>query len=149
MSRGSEGKISLEDKCCMIYYDFWHKQLNHTDEQRDGLSQRSHISTIKQNHNMSDQQLKATYVSSDSRKVFAEDLLALPTDETAPSVLDKTAYFQNLRTNITKMQSDVNAFLTKRMEEDKAPTANQANPKRQTQEQKEEEMYGEEDPDED
>lgn len=47
------------------------------------------------------------------------------------------------------MQADINAFLTNKMEEDKAGEASKTWGKQKTQEEKAEEMYGEEDPEED
>lgn len=44
------------------------------------------------------------------------------------------------------MQSDVNVFLTKKMEADRAANLNQGN-QETSRDEKEEEMYGEEDPD--
>lgn len=98
---------------------------------------------------MSNIQLKATYASPDSTELFTGDLSSLSRDEKSQKVEEKTAYLHELRSKITQMQSDVNASLTRRMEEDKANATTQSSSKRRTQEQKEEEMYGEEDPDQD
>ena len=95
---------------------------------------------------MSDQHLKATYISPDANcnKSFSAKLPSLLPDANELSVEDKTAYLNALRAKISQMQGEVNAFLTQRMEEEKAP----GNVKKQVREQKEEEMYGEEDPEE-
>ena len=88
---------------------------------------------------MADKQLSAVYKSSDSSKSFSEALPSLPKDH---DVKAKTEYLSTLRTGIVKMQADVNAFLTKKMEEEKASQGQASKSK----DEKEEEMYGEEDP---
>ncbi|KAK4507769.1 hypothetical protein PRZ48_001504 [Zasmidium cellare] len=52
---------------------------------------------------------------------------------------DKTAYLSALRAKAVEMQSEINTFLTQKMMEDKAVEAGKVD-------QKEEENYGEEDP---
>ena len=94
---------------------------------------------------MSTTQLTATYQSPDSSQTFSSDLPSLPSDPSAQDVISKTVYLSALRSNIVQMQSDVNAFLTKKMEDDKASEAGKASGKR-TKEEQEEDMYGEEDP---
>lgn len=98
---------------------------------------------------MSERHLTATYNSPDTTKVFSAKLPPLPSDTDAQTVKDKTGYLNALRTNVGQMQADVNAFLTKRMEDEKASATGKGNEKKQAREQKEEEMYGEEDPEED
>ena len=70
---------------------------------------------------------------------------SLPSDPKAQDVKSKTAYLSALRANIVHMQSDVNAFLTKKMEEEKVIETGKAG-RSQAKEEKAEEMYGEEDP---
>ena len=94
---------------------------------------------------MSTKQLTATYKSSGSTQTFSVDLPSLPSDSEAQNIRTKTAYLSALRSSIGQMQSDVNAFLTKKMEEEKASEAGKARSS-QMKEAKEEEMYGEEDP---
>ncbi|KAF4548223.1 Hypothetical protein D9617_30g011270 [Elsinoe fawcettii] len=60
----------------------------------------------------------------------------------------KTDYLSNLRSKTSKLQDDINVFLTQKMEEDKAASAT-AGQKSKVDEDKEEEMYGEEDPEQD
>lgn len=58
-----------------------------------------------------------------------------------PPTADKTAYLSALRSSVVQLQTDVNAFLTQRMDEDKqASAANGA----EVDDAKEEENYGEE-----
>ncbi|KAK7614061.1 hypothetical protein JOL62DRAFT_496204 [Phyllosticta paracitricarpa] len=62
--------------------------------------------------------LTATYTSPNDAapKTFARDLPTIPSD---PSTDEKTAYLAALRKNVSELQSDVNAFVTQKMEEDK------------------------------
>lgn len=94
---------------------------------------------------MSTQHLTATYKSPKSSEAFSSNLPSLSSDPKDQDVNSKTAYLSALRSNIVQMQSDVNAFLTKRMDEDKASEAGTVGARR-VKEEKEEEMYGEEDP---
>jgi hypothetical protein len=66
---------------------------------------------------------------------------ALPTCSKQPTTEERTAYLTSLRTSITGMQHQINAFLTQKMEEDnqKAGTAAVTDD-----DAKEEENYGEE-----
>ena len=95
---------------------------------------------------MSSHNLTATYNSTESAKKFSFKLPSLPRDGQAQDVKNKTGYLSALRANIGHMQSDVNAFLTQKMEEDKATEAGTAKLGNKTKEEKEEQMYGEEDP---
>lgn len=54
-----------------------------------------------------------------------------------------------MRSEVSKLQDDVNAFLTQKMEEDKAKEAGNAGGKHNKDEERLEEMYGEEDVEED
>ncbi|MCJ1372779.1 hypothetical protein MMC20_004004 [Loxospora ochrophaea] len=62
-------------------------------------------------------QLTATYKSSNGDKTFQHDL---PVTTSTPSTTEKTAYLTTLRSSVVKLQEDVNVFLTKKMDEDKA-----------------------------
>ncbi|RMY91037.1 hypothetical protein D0862_09826 [Hortaea werneckii] len=96
---------------------------------------------------MSANSLTATYSAPASTQVFSSSLPALPSDPSKQDVQGKTAYLSALRSQATEMQNDVNTFLTQKMEEDKAVESGSA--KNKAQEEKEEEMYGEEDPEND
>lgn len=91
---------------------------------------------------MSDQstQLTADYAAPSGTHAFSHNL---PTP-TASNVTDKTAYLSALRSKTADLQGEINAFLTQKMEED-AKAAEGAG-KRSKKEEREEEMYGEEDP---
>lgn len=58
------------------------------------------------------------------------------------STAEKTEYLSNLRQSVTKLQDEINTFLTEKMEEDKALAAKAG---LKVDEKKEEERYGEED----
>ena len=90
--------------------------------------------------------LTALYTSPTSTHTFSSALPALPASD---KVQEKTDYLSSLRTNISKLQDDVNTFLTQKMEEDKAAEGAGAGGKRSKDEEREEEMYGEEDAGED
>ena len=93
---------------------------------------------------MSIQHLTAEYQSPSSQQNFSCDLPSPPSDPKTLDVKAKTAYLTALRSNIGKMQSEVNTFLTKRMEAEKRIADGEANGS-DAKEKKEEEMYGEED----
>ena len=63
----------------------------------------------------------------------------------ANNVTEKTAYLSTLRSKSAELQSEINTFLTQKMEED-AKAAEGRPSKRSKKEEREEEMYGEEDP---
>lgn len=65
----------------------------------------------------------------------------LPACAQTPSTEERTAYLASLHASIGKMQDEVNAFLTQKMEEDKMSAGNAA---QTADEAKEEENYGEE-----
>lgn len=94
---------------------------------------------------MSKSPLTADYTSPDSIHLFTAQLPSQTTSASTQSVQEKTEFLQALRTGISQIQSDVNTFLTKRMEDEKA-AADAASGASSAREQKEEEMYGEEDP---
>lgn len=86
----------------------------------------------------------AIYTSPDAQQTtLSSDLL--PTLGNQPSTKDKTTYISQLRKTTTQLQHDVNALLTSKMEEDKAAEAGSSDKRTKTKEEKEEEMYGEED----
>ena len=89
--------------------------------------------------------LTASYTSPTVSKVFS---LALPAVPTSDSVDEKTAFVAAVRVNTSQMQDDINVFLTQKMEEDKAQEIAAAGgdlKKNAKEEEREEEMYGEED----
>ncbi|GAM86281.1 hypothetical protein ANO11243_042930 [Dothideomycetidae sp. 11243] len=91
-------------------------------------------------------ELRATYTSPSGKKVFSTPLGS--TTDANRSTTEKTAYLSDLRAKVSQLQENVNAFLTAKMEEDNA--AQQAAGKTKTMdEDKEENMYGEEDPEND
>jgi len=62
-----------------------------------------------------------------------------------PTTKETTAYIASLRNSLLEMQNDINAYLTEKMEEDKAAAATNGNGiADKVDEQKEEENYGEE-----
>ncbi|GAB7349125.1 hypothetical protein MBLNU459_g8071t1 [Dothideomycetes sp. NU459] len=89
--------------------------------------------------------LRATYTSPTTTHTFSSALpsTSAPSSESSSSstVQAKTAYVSALRAKVSGLQEDINAFLTAKMEEDKAGDA--AKSKRD--EEREEQMYGEED----
>ncbi|KAF2219161.1 Gon7 family-domain-containing protein [Elsinoe ampelina] len=91
-------------------------------------------------------QLKATYVSPTGDQSFTHSLSSI--DQANRSTSDKTAYLSDLRSKTSKLQDEINVFLTGKMEEDKAAHSDSGR-KSKVDEDKEEEMYGEEDPEQD
>lgn len=91
---------------------------------------------------MAERRLTADYKSPTASRSFSQSLPSLPKEH---DVKAKTEFLAALRSNITQMQSDVNAFLTRKMEEEKSNEASKGRASK-SKEEKEEEMYGEEDP---
>jgi hypothetical protein len=91
------------------------------------------------------QQLAARYSAAGDHKDFALPLPAVPAD--GADVDTKTAYLSELRANASKLQGEINVFLTQKMEDDKA--AEGGSKKKSAAEEREEQMYGEEDPEND
>ncbi|KAG8625751.1 hypothetical protein KVT40_006152 [Elsinoe batatas] len=91
-------------------------------------------------------QLKATYVSPTGKQSFTHSLSTI--DQANRSTSDKTGYLSDLRSKTSKMQDEINVLLTSKMEEDKAAQSGTGQ-KSKVDEDKEEEMYGEEDPEQD
>jgi hypothetical protein len=85
--------------------------------------------------------LSASYASPTATHNFSHTLPS----PSATNVTEKTAYLSTLRSKSADMQSEINAFLTQKMEEDVKAAEGSAN-KRSKREEREEEMYGEEDP---
>lgn len=93
---------------------------------------------------MAQPQLTANYSSPSTTKSFTSALPAIPKD--VKNVEEKTAYLAALRANAAKMQGELNAFLTQKMEEDKAA---EGSSKKTAADEREEDFYGEEDPEKD
>ncbi|KAL8772401.1 MAG: hypothetical protein Q9209_002352 [Squamulea sp. 1 TL-2023] len=83
--------------------------------------------------------LTATYTSPSTSKTFVHPLPS----STTTSLPEKTQYLSTLRQSVTRLQDEVNAFLTEKMEEDKALAA-KAGVSDKVDEKKEEDFYGEE-----
>jgi hypothetical protein len=85
--------------------------------------------------------LTATYASPSGTHAFSHTLPS----PSSTNVTEKTAYLSALRSKNADLQSEINAFLTQKMEEDVKAAEGSAS-KRSRKEEREEEMYGEEDP---
>jgi hypothetical protein len=94
---------------------------------------------------MPETQLKATYRSPETSRTFQHDLPPLSGGDDDLDVKQKTAYLSELRASIGNMQNDVNVFLTQKMEDEKLAQSRSTSAGK-TKEEKEEENYGEEDP---
>lgn len=81
-------------------------------------------------------QLRGSYNTPTASHGFSKTLAPLPA---APSTKDTTAYLGSLRKAAAQMQTEVNAFLTSKMEQDKQSPSNS-----KVDESKEEQYYGEE-----
>ncbi|KAF2005046.1 hypothetical protein P154DRAFT_571262 [Amniculicola lignicola CBS 123094] len=82
--------------------------------------------------------VEAVYTSPiTSSPVTISSPTSLPTISSSPSTEDRVAYLAKLQTSIKTLQADVNAFLTQKMEDDKAAAG-------KIDDAKEEENYGEE-----
>ncbi|KAI9706348.1 MAG: hypothetical protein M1836_003353 [Candelina mexicana] len=82
--------------------------------------------------------LRASYVSPGAKKAFVHSVPALPNPHNTE---EKTAYLSALRSAVTKLQEEVNSFLTQKMEEDKETITGSVGT---VDEKEEEENYGEE-----
>jgi len=90
----------------------------------------------------------AHYASPNATRTFTQEL---PT-AVAGDVTEKTHFLNTLRSKNAEMQAEINAFLTQKMEEDVQAVEdgkNQGVEKRNKKQEREEEMYGEEDPEDD
>lgn len=85
--------------------------------------------------------LTANYASPSGTHTFSHTVPS----PSANNVIEKTAYLSTLRSKSAELQSEINAFLTQKMEED-VKAAEGRPSKRSKKEEREEEMYGEEDP---
>ena len=86
--------------------------------------------------------ITAQYSSLSGEEVFTLPLSAKCPPN--PSTSEKTAYLSELRSSAKTLQENVNGFLTEKMEEDKAREAREKGAKTKTQDEIEEEQYGEE-----
>ena len=82
--------------------------------------------------------LTVQYSSSNSAQSFSH---RLPILDTSPSPDQRTSYFSALSVSAKAMQKEINDYLTRKMEEDKAATAAKSDA---SNEEKEEANYGEE-----
>ncbi|KAI4727133.1 hypothetical protein E4T49_05078 [Aureobasidium sp. EXF-10728] len=87
--------------------------------------------------------LTAVYTSPTATNTFSSPLESTPTQQPSPS--EKSQYLAQLRQKVAQLQDDINQFLTKKMDDDKAATDGAAS----KDEDMEEDMYGEEVVDED
>lgn len=85
--------------------------------------------------------LTAEYRSTTDAKEWSFPQQPLPAQ---PETKEKVSYLSALRSDITVLQSNVNRFLTERMEEDKRKAQPNGNGAIKVDESKEEENYGEE-----
>jgi hypothetical protein len=77
-----------------------------------------------------------SYTSPSASQTFTQ---SLPNTPAEPSTAERTTYLYSLRSSIKQVQSDVNVFLTQKMEEDKVAAGQAA-----ANDEKDEEHYGEE-----
>lgn len=89
----------------------------------------------------SDNKLMAEYKSPNGQHTFS---YSLPTNTDPESTKEVTAFLSDLRKSAIQMQKDINAFLTQKMEEDKASETNGTSTSTKVDEDKEEDNYGEE-----
>ncbi|KAG9546051.1 hypothetical protein KCU97_g21111, partial [Aureobasidium melanogenum] len=106
------------------------RRINHTDN-------KNFISVEMSAH------LTAVYTSPTATNTFSSPLQSAPTQ--ASSSTEKSQYLADLRQKVAQLQDDINQFLTKKMDQDKAATEGAAS----KDEDMEEQMYGEEVVDED
>lgn len=101
-------------------------------------------------------EVKASYSSSSGKQAFSHSLTTkasldkiYETDEPASFSKAKTNYLSELRTSVKQMQSEINVFLTAKMEQDKKALATNGQTNGKGKDEIEEEKYGEEDVEED
>lgn len=90
-------------------------------------------------------QLSASYSSPSESQTFK---LPLPTSPPEQDVQAKTTYLSSLRAQTGQLQSQINAYLTSKMEEEKQEANSStllSGSKPSRDEEREEQMYGEED----
>lgn len=91
--------------------------------------------------------LRASYKGPNDAKDFArKTAVGCPRN---PTTEQKTAYLAELRQNVKQVQQDVNTFLTEKMSEDKIRQGEADKKAAKTKDEIEEELYGEEQPEED
>ncbi|OJD25775.1 hypothetical protein ACJ73_02845 [Blastomyces percursus] len=92
--------------------------------------------------------LRATYTSPDKTHTFAHTLsTSLPRSSDSSETPVKTAYLSELRGAVSALQTEVNEFLTARMDEDnnnRQASGGGADKAKSEKERREEENYGEE-----
>lgn len=93
---------------------------------------------------MAQPRLTANYSSLSATKTFSSELPVSP--KNTKNVEEKTTYLAALRANASNLQGELNAFLTRKMEEDKAA---EGSSRRSAADEREEDFYGEEDPEKD
>lgn len=84
--------------------------------------------------------LRATYTSQTTTQTFSS-ALPPPPNPSDTTTETKTTYLAGLREKVSAMQDEINVFLTAKMEEDKA---GDVAAKSKKDEEREEQMYGEE-----
>ena len=82
--------------------------------------------------------LRAEYQCHGDSASFTEDIAPLPTHHSTDA---KTKYISSLRASVTKLQADVNSFLTRKMEKEKVNSISDVKP---VNDEKAEQDYGEE-----
>lgn len=97
---------------------------------------------------MANNKLGAVYATPNDTKDLSLNLPNVPSADS--KVTDETAYLTALRSQITQLQDNVNSFLTQKMEDDNAASAataqqGSATKAQHRKEQREDDMYGEED----
>lgn len=92
------------------------------------------------------QKLTATYKDAtkpELQHIFSHDV-SQSSELDRADAKSKSKYLSDLRSSTKTLQVEVNAFLTRRMEEDKASAASSTTNKNKAKDEEEEENYGEE-----
>lgn len=129
---------------------FWHDDGKSLSMQFSNVNvKHDNMEGVTTNNTMSTPNLPliATYNSPESCETFSHPPSSAQ-KKGASEVEEKTAYLAQLRANAVKLQNEINVFLTKKMEEDHKLAEEQkgGKDKKNQDEAREEEMYGEEDP---
>ena len=107
----------------------------------------AYTSTMGSNGHQSVETLRANYKGPSDAKEFSRKTAAgCPRN---PTTEQKTAYLAELRKNVKQVQQDINIFLTEKMSEDKTRQGEADKKAAKTKDEIEEELYGEEQPEED
>ena len=97
-------------------------------------------------------QIRATYDSPSGHEDFVYSIVVPPEKDGDPVAVEtRTKYLSDLRASSKKLQDDINKFLTEKMEEDKRatkPGSSNGATKQKSNDELEEENYGEENTDE-